>query len=95
MNSAQYAQLVEAGSHPPWCAGGHHCTAAFGGEHASVQEVWAFGSMRLYARRHQRYGRRTGTVELRFEVPLPDADDPAVADWLRRIVAATVAASGR
>lgn len=39
---------------PPWCAGGHHCTAAGGGEHRSEPQVWVTGYGALIATRVQR-----------------------------------------
>ncbi len=81
MNGQQYAQLLQAGEHPPWCARGHHCTARVGGEHASEPQVLhGAGVSAVVTRYLPVFG--PAAVEFRLSVMVPPGSDARAAAWL-------------
>lgn len=88
MNGLQYATALEGGLHPWWCARGHRCDATMGGHHSSAQETWQIGDVWLYIRRRRRYGRDRSTVEIRFDVPVPDEPEEVTRARLQRAIEA-------
>lgn len=72
--------------HPDWCAGGHHCTAADGGEHASDQLVWDTAEGQVIV---TRYERTSGSqhLEVRHVLRLADEDEERRQHRMRVLVA--------
>lgn len=95
MNGRVYAQLMESGEHPRWCARGHHCTAALGGHHASEQHLLRTDVGSVVVTRYQMGAGSNGTVEVRMLLGLPPVDEASKAVWITTVaeaVHATVAA---
>lgn len=72
---------------PPWCGGGHYCTAQFGypsGEHRSEPRTWRLAWGVMVLTRVQRLG-TPGRLEVRMQVDLSGAE-PVAHDQAAAVV---------